>query len=68
VTHITNGAFRVHPVEWNVGEAAGLLAAYCIERNVAPRSVRSNARLLDEFQSLLVREGIELRWPVLKPV
>lgn len=20
VTHITNGAFRVHPVEWNVGE------------------------------------------------
>ena len=23
VTHITNGAFRVHPVEWNVGEVGG---------------------------------------------
>ena len=32
VTHITNGAFRVHPVEWNVGEAAGILAAFCLER------------------------------------
>ena len=32
VTHITNGAFRLHPVEWNVGEAAGILAAFCLER------------------------------------
>ena len=22
VTHITNGCYRLHPVEWNVGEAA----------------------------------------------
>ena len=21
-THITNGCFRLHPVEWNTGEAA----------------------------------------------
>ena len=23
VTHITNGCYRLHPVEWNIGEAAG---------------------------------------------
>ena len=40
VTHITNGAFRVHPVEWNVGEVAGLLAAFCLDRGLAPRAVR----------------------------
>jgi hypothetical protein len=68
VTHVTNGAFRVHPVEWNVGEAAGLLAAFCLDRKVTPRSVRNGARLLDEFQSLLVRQGIELSWPRLRPV
>ena len=22
-THITNGCYRLHPVEWNIGEAAG---------------------------------------------
>src|SRR5439155_18948690 len=28
VTHITNGCYRLHPVEWNIGEAAGALAAF----------------------------------------
>ena len=28
-THITNGCFRLHPVEWAIGEAAGSLAACC---------------------------------------
>ena len=28
-THITNGCYRLHPVEWNIGEAAGALAAFC---------------------------------------
>lgn len=68
VTHITNGAFRVHPVEWNVGEVAGLLAAFCLERNLTPRSVRNRAKQLEEFQSLLRREGIELSWPSLTPL
>ncbi|HEX7860977.1 MAG TPA: FAD-dependent oxidoreductase, partial [Verrucomicrobiae bacterium] len=25
-THVTNGCYRLHPVEWNIGEAAGLVA------------------------------------------
>jgi hypothetical protein len=68
VTHITNGAFRVHPVEWNVGEVAGLLAAFCIERKLTPRAVRNRPGLLDAFQSLVVQSGIELSWPSLEPV
>jgi len=68
VTHITNGAFRVHPVEWNVGEVAGLLAAFCIERKVTPRAVRNRSQLLDAFQTLLVSSGIELSWPSLTPL
>ena len=39
-THITNGAYRLHPVEWNIGEAAGHLAAYCGARRTTPRAVR----------------------------
>ena len=30
VTHITNGCYRLHPVEWNIGEAAGALAAQAL--------------------------------------
>ena len=68
VTHITNGAFRVHPVEWNVGEVAGLLSVFCLERNATPRSVRNRAELLAAFQSLLMQQGIELSWRSLTPV
>jgi hypothetical protein len=62
-THITNGCFRLHPVEWNVGEVAGLLASYCLERELAPAAVRNDPASLAEFQELLVAEGIELAWP-----
>jgi hypothetical protein len=68
VTHITNGAYRVHPVEWNVGEAAGLLTVFCLDRKVPPRAVRNEPKLLEEFQSLLRRQGIELSWPSLVPL
>jgi len=30
--HITNGCYRLHPVEWHIGEAAGYLAAQAIQR------------------------------------
>lgn len=67
-THITNGAFRVHPVEWSVGEAAGLLAAFCLEHKVDPTLVRSRAKLLGDFQNMLRHRGVELSWPAQSPV
>ncbi len=62
-THITNGCYRLHPVEWNIGEAAGALAAFCLDRGVSPRAVRNTPALLGDFQSQLVAQGIELGWP-----
>lgn len=64
VTHITNGCYRLHPVEWNIGEAAGALAAHCLNQGLAPRQVRQNMDLLLEFQRLLTGGlGFELQWP-----
>jgi len=68
MTHVTNGCYRLHPVEWNIGEAAGLLAASCLQRRVTPRSVYATAHLLKDFQRLLVAQGIELDWPVIHPL
>ncbi|WP_035701942.1 FAD-dependent oxidoreductase [Glycomyces tenuis] len=62
-THITNGCYRLHPVEWNIGEAAGALAAFSLDRGVAPRAVRDSPALLEAFQSRLESGGVELRWP-----
>lgn len=62
-THITNGSYRLHPVEWNVGEVAGLLAAYCLETGRTPSAVRNDPAELRRFQDRLVEHGIELAWP-----
>lgn len=67
VTHLTNGCYRLHPVEWNVGEAAGALAAFCLQRKEAPRRVRNTRKLLQEFQRMLKDDGMELEWPKLSP-
>jgi len=61
-THITNGCYRLHPVEWNIGEAAGALAAFCLRNNLTPRAVRDEPKHLTDFQNLLARRGIELEW------
>jgi ABC-type multidrug transport system ATPase subunit len=63
VTHITNGCYRLHPVEWNIGEAAGALAAFCVQRKEPPRQVRKDGKLLQSFQQLLQNQGVELAWP-----
>jgi len=63
-THITNGCYRLHPVEWNIGEASGALGAFCLQRARQPRQVRADPALLGEFQSMLAdRLGFVLHWP-----
>jgi FAD dependent oxidoreductase len=67
VTHITNGCYRLHPVEWTIGEAAGALAAFCLDRNLLPRAVRNTPSRLKEFQTALRAQGVETEWPRLSP-
>ncbi len=62
VTHLTNGAYRLHPVEWNIGEAAALLAVFCLDRKLTPQTVSGDARRLRRFQRRLVKAGIPLYW------
>jgi hypothetical protein len=66
-THITNGCYRLHPVEWAIGEAAGALAAFCLDRELTPRAVRNTPDRLAEFQKVLTGQGVEIAWPRLRP-
>lgn len=61
-THITNGCYRLHPVEWNIGESAGLLAAFCVLRGVEPHQVYETPALLEAYQDLLRSQGVQLEW------
>ncbi|WP_254562428.1 FAD-dependent oxidoreductase [Dyadobacter diqingensis] len=62
-THITNGCYRLHPVEWSIGESVGLLIKYALDKKVIPREVRAKNNLLKEFQGFITKQGIETQWP-----
>jgi hypothetical protein len=62
-THITNGCYRLHPVEWSIGEAVGLLIKYSLDKKVIPREVRGQKDNLEAFQQFVRSEGIETAWP-----
>ena len=61
-THITNGAYRLHPVEWAVGEAAAALAVFCLRVGAAPQEVHARADLTRRLQLLLLDQGVPLYW------
>ncbi|WP_025683128.1 FAD-dependent oxidoreductase [Paenibacillus maysiensis] len=63
MTQIANGCYRLHPTEWNIGESAGSLAAYCVSNGVFPIEVSESAEHLGRFQSRLLCQGVELHWP-----
>ncbi|MCU0513486.1 MAG: FAD-dependent oxidoreductase [Anaerolineae bacterium] len=67
-THLTGGAYRLHPIEWAIGEAAGALAAFCIAAGVTPAQVHADPWLTWRLQAHLVARGCPLVWAVDVPV
>jgi hypothetical protein len=67
-THITNGCYRLHPVEWNIGEATGALAAFCIGTGQTPKAVHSDSDTLRLFQRDILSDGVPLVWLIDVPV
>jgi hypothetical protein len=67
-THLTNGCYRLHPVEWNIGEAAGLLCATALDDGKAPAAIRNDKASLRGFQDRLLARGVPLAWLIDVPV
>ncbi|QEF98759.1 putative FAD-binding dehydrogenase [Stieleria maiorica] len=61
-THITNGCYRLHPVEWGIGEAVGCLVDFALQRQQTPHAIAQTPSLLSDFQKLIRRQGIETHW------
>jgi hypothetical protein len=61
-SHITNGAYRLHPIEWSIGEAQAILARFCLQSKASPAQVLEDARALQSLQGKLVIAGIPIFW------
>ena len=61
-THLSNGAYRLHPIEWNIGESAGLIAHFCLQKGLTLRELSQNEKTFGELQSFLLHNRIPLHW------
>jgi hypothetical protein len=63
-THLTNGAYRLHPIEWAIGAAAAVLANYCFDHQVSPQEVVEDRWHVWCLQYHLVERGCPIVWAV----
>lgn len=61
-THLSNGAYRLHPIEWAIGEAAASLAAFCLRHKQSPHQVWQSQEQTRALQMTLLEQGIPIAW------
>ncbi len=61
-THMVSSAYRLHPIEWAIGEAAGTLAAYSVSWGIDARDVFASEGHARELQARLISDGAPLYW------
>ena len=61
-THITNAAYRMHPMEWAIGEASGLLAVFAVWTGESPRRIVETLPLMRKLQGFITRNGAPIFW------
>jgi FAD dependent oxidoreductase len=61
-THLTSSAYRVHPGEWAIGEAAGALAAYCVGQGVLAAQAHADGSRVAALQARLLEHGAPIFW------
>lgn len=62
-SHIANGCYRLHPIEWNIGESAGYLVGFAKNKNIKDfRKIYEDKKLIEEFQELISSKGVKIRW------
>lgn len=61
-THITNGAYRLHPTEWASGEAVGKALEWSLDRRTTPAKLDADTAQLRQLQLELVHSGHPIFW------
>lgn len=61
-THVTNGAYRLHPIEWAIGEAAAMFAVEVLENRTDVQRFHKSHSLTRRLQRRLLEYGAPIVW------
>ena len=62
VTHIANGAYRLHPIEWAIGTACGALSRLSLDKKRPLKKFFDDSELTFSLQKFLIESGSPLYW------
>lgn len=62
VTHIANGAYRLHPIEWAIGTACGALSRLSLDKKRPLKKFFDDKELKFSLQKFLIESGSPLYW------
>ena len=62
VSHIANAVYRMHPMEWAIGEASGMLAVFSVWTGREPSDLAADEAQIRKIQGFLTRNGIPIYW------
>ncbi|GGW39410.1 FAD-dependent oxidoreductase [Arenibacter certesii] len=62
-THLTNGCYRLHPVEWSIGEAIGMFVPFLMASGRSPQELYKDSSAVEKFQKLIRSQGVDTHWP-----
>lgn len=61
-THITASCYRLHPIEWAIGEAAGAIAVECLATGLSTQELHAKPSAVRAIQERLLRGGAPIFW------
>lgn len=61
-THVTNGAYRLHPIEWAIGEAAAMFAVEVLANRTDVQRFHKSRSLTRKLQRRLLEYGAPIVW------
>ena len=68
VTHLTNGCYRLHPVEWAIGEAAGMMAVSAVDQKLEVQTLYENKKIQAAYLRTLESRGVRRTWSETRPL
>ncbi len=61
-THVTNGAYRLHPIEWAIGEAAAMFAVEVLAAKTDSRRLHQSKVAMRRLQKRVLEYGSPIVW------
>lgn len=67
-THLSNGAYRLHPIEWQIGTACAAMALVALRHAIPVTAVYHELAHQEAVQSVVLAAGQALAWAVDVPI